>query len=266
MESDGFVLNDKPKHFVCNYCGADCKDIYQFDKHKFKAHGIKSQHSCPYCDLVMNTKVRMQYHIKKAHVDPLICRYCNKEFKHRGNLTKHVNTTHLNLKPFMCEICSKSFTTKNQLKNHCGRHHPESFDLPTYKCIECDIVYTGKHSLITHQKLVHLNETRFKCEQCGKGFANRLNLENHAVVHTKEKNYECSVCKEKFAYKHYLKVHSYKHGGEKPYKCNVCGKRFLFPFKLKQHEGSVHNIGNHRYKKQYRKPKKTRPELEFILP
>ena len=45
---------------------------------------------------------------------------CEKEFGKNGDLKRHVDTIHLQLKPFKCnyEDCLKTFASKHDLKVH----------------------------------------------------------------------------------------------------------------------------------------------------
>ena len=47
----------------------------------------------------------------------------------------------------------------------------------------------------TNTKHNHLNtDTRFKCEDCGKGFKYKSELEKHRYVHTGLKPFKCVIC------------------------------------------------------------------------
>jgi len=62
----------------------------------------------------------------------------------------------------------------------------------------------------------------FKCEQCGRGFNQRIHLRKHLSKHTGIKPYKCEQCDYSTVERSHLKVHIRIHTGEKPYKCTHC--------------------------------------------
>jgi transcription elongation factor Elf1 len=78
------------------------------------------------------------------------CDVCQKIFRDRSNLVKHIRT-HTKEKPFVCDHCGKSFAHSQTLKEH---------------------------------TFTHTNQKPFFCDICNKTFANEANLKRHARTHS----------------------------------------------------------------------------------
>ncbi|XP_026849040.1 transcription factor Ouib-like [Drosophila persimilis] len=77
----------------------------------------------------------------------------------------------------------------------------------------------------------------FCCDQCGKWFKDKSNLNVHLTRHTGVKQFECEECGRKEFTMHLLSLHiRVKHKGELPYTCKYCGQRFDNCIKRLRHE------------------------------
>ena len=78
---------------------------------------------------------------------------CNREYKNKINLKKHVLCYHLGSKPFNCETCKKSFVSKQNLNEHKFIH----VGVKPYKCIHCGMNFRQNSQLSCHKRLHNLS-------------------------------------------------------------------------------------------------------------
>ena len=96
-----------------------------------------------------------------------------------------------------CNICDKNFKTKNLLQKHLINIHDEEKG----KMNKCDICYKVlKGSLKFHKNRVHQKKKPSNCESCGKSFPCVENLKRHIyTVHEGHKDYKCESCGKSFS-------------------------------------------------------------------
>ncbi len=118
----------------------------------------------------IKSKSRLREHVRYVHsdIDGHQCKTCNKSFKKKSKLNRHM-ITHLpaEKKPqFPCSICCKVYHEKGTLKMHEDGH-----SRTTTKCEICNkSVLQIRIHLRTHE------DKTVKCQVCGKNLANNLTL------------------------------------------------------------------------------------------
>ena len=83
-------------------------------------------------------------------VEIFCCMYrdCEKEYRSRQNLKRHINISHLLKKQSTCSLCQKVFKNSTNLKEHYLIHT----DSKPYKCEVCGMSFRHKAKFGTHKK------------------------------------------------------------------------------------------------------------------
>ena len=89
---------------------------------------------------------------------------CSKSYSTRGNLKRHINGVHRNLRPFECDICGESFQQQTNLDDHIAAIHE---DLKLIDCPHCDEKFKNPKELEIHIKSFHV-VTDHQCPDCKK--------------------------------------------------------------------------------------------------
>nr|CAD7589754.1 unnamed protein product [Timema genevievae] len=181
-------------------------------------------HLCKVCGKGYTTKGSLSQHINIHKGQRFNCKKCGMTFTYKSNLRSHW-LRHLGLRLFKCETCGKNFNQNSNLTRHKMIHEEEIL----FKCRWC-----AKTIHLT----IHSGETlvkSFKCEECGKAFLTKSNLNIHSISHNGLKLHSCELCGKFFKYKSYLKNHAYTHNSHKAFKCEECGMNFAQKCHLKKH-------------------------------
>ena len=208
--------------YPCYFCTGTFKGRRAHFLHKEKCIGVPQNYKCPQEECTFTC---LDYRGMLSH------------FKKHEKQTKN---------DFSCEICGQQYTTTQGKIRHMmaypGPHvkpsAPKKKMAENHPCPICAKVFKKKFSLNVHINAAHDEEgkTRYKCDQCNKGFASKDRLKAHFVSHTDEKRFPCTTCAKKFKTKRDLLNHDKIHSGVKPFKCSFCGKAFINSFQLRRHD------------------------------
>ena len=111
-----------------------------------------------------------------------------------------------------CPVCQIGFATNGSMMRHNRSVHK---DIKKWKCDPCGKRYTSSQSLIDH-KVKHSDSDRkpWKCEElnCIQAYANPQKLKLHRQkLHTKTQDMiQCQHCDNKFIFKAQLRLHQYQ--------------------------------------------------------
>ena len=105
----------------------DYEDSFTFgSKSKTKKGGKNSKsggglgEKCGQCNLVLNSKQELRFHINTTHKPRLDheCDRCGASFHRIANLRRHFKTVHENQRDFKCGHCNRLFGEKQTLQRH----------------------------------------------------------------------------------------------------------------------------------------------------
>uniref|UniRef100_A0A8C6UW05 Spalt-like transcription factor 3b n=1 Tax=Neogobius melanostomus TaxID=47308 RepID=A0A8C6UW05_9GOBI len=108
--------------------------------------------------------------------------HCGKAYALKSMRDRHVKMQHLNLRPFGCPVCNKSFKMKHHLTKHLKTHG----GLRPFECGVCGKKVIWKDSFLSALQIhlrSHTGERPFKCNICGNRFSTKGNLKVHFQRH-----------------------------------------------------------------------------------
>ena len=112
---------------------------------------------------------------KKVH-GKYACGQCHQKFS-SYSLSKIHEDFHTNTKTFKCDKCEKHFKVKTKLKRHVLAVHE---GIKEFKCEICDKAFSQKSHKNSHMENVHEGIRNFYCDLCeNKSFVKSIDLRNH---------------------------------------------------------------------------------------
>lgn len=167
--------------------------------------------------------------IRSLNDRPSYC-ICNDcGYKDETHLFLHKKNGHLT-----CPRCS--FMNK---KNISQQNATEIVQNSKFKCDVCGKSFRSKGHLNRHC-LTHFGAKPYLCENCGAGFNQRSSLKTHTLIHKKVTPFTCKWCGQQFRHKqtllnHVMSIHGYVNEMDNLYECDKCKKKFINKAKLRRH-------------------------------
>lgn len=204
-------------------------------KPKEGKHSYKSQ----------STRSSIRKYVKDSDV---WCHLCDINFNQHRLYIRHMREKHSpEVLPYACEQCQKFFASEKKMLQHAARHRPVE-QKKIYPCSQCDRTFSRAENVHLHIRSVHLGVRSFICEECGKAWATKQQLQKHQLMHTDARPFKCSHCakcfKDSTSLKKHLEIHS-----NVSFECLLCGQRSSTRYTLREHM-LVHS-DEKRYKCQY---------------
>ena len=163
---------------------------------------------CDKCLFSSATKAQLEKHVSNHHMN-IICDLCGFEAMNQNSANHHRRAYHESPSE-PCPECGKMFAGISALKKHVAQTH-----MPAKTCTLC-----GKQvkNLKLHMKITHTEDQDkpYQCEDCGKGFADKMMLKNHRInMHIKSTPYQCRYgCDNRYNDKSNRNAHEKRrHGG-----------------------------------------------------
>jgi hypothetical protein len=117
---------------------------------------------------------------------------CSYSSDRKGNLERHVRTSHTNERPYMCETCSYTSADASAVGRHERQHSGKAPAICNFP--GCDYKATDFSNLKRHLR-VHTGERPFECSHCPYTSAQSGSISSHvARRHSTVRAFTCSHC------------------------------------------------------------------------
>ncbi|XP_073828362.1 uncharacterized protein isoform X2 [Musca autumnalis] len=240
-EMDEFIAKFIP-NFECDLCKESFPNYDTLRLHFTKEHQQKCYVIC--CDKKIRRRYLLVDHLH-LHIDPETykCNLCGAICNSNRSLQIHKQFMHETVKDQECQICQKKFKCKTVLERHMATHATGKKD---FKCEDCGRLYAFEFQLKMHVSKVHNDQQ--VCDQCGKTINGTASLKLHKMaMHTedgKRRKWPCDICNAQLSTNNSLKSHklSFHSEGTTAFVCKDCGKVAANEKAMLRHKKFVHEM------------------------
>ncbi|KAL0831784.1 hypothetical protein ABMA28_001322 [Loxostege sticticalis] len=124
------LTHTEVRPFACAICGRRFRDSSNYRKHVAK-HDDKKCTCGRGCSMCVATAAVTPQLERRAHQ----CPRCPRAFHSRKDMRRH-QAVHTDSKPFRCKVCNRRFRRKDNLERHIRNTHP---DYVPASAVECDV-------------------------------------------------------------------------------------------------------------------------------
>lgn len=130
------------------------------------------------------------------------------DYKEPENKKRRIRRQRISTKrKFPCSTCGKLCNTSKQLYSH-ERTHKNKSNKKEFTCDHCGKEFALKNYIYTHMLNMHIQDKRFKCDQCPAAYSKIDSFQYHMKVHLGVLDYICGICGKGFSSKGKLTVRS----------------------------------------------------------
>lgn len=145
--------------FQCERCNVTFAGLPEFQSH------MRSAHSRNHNNIGINNDITSQSSIKEKSQPSALFDGNNTKPRFEADVlrTEQLQEVHT------CETCRETFNTKLGLMAH-SLNHVEREETNTYKCKHCNREFTSTVRLSIHVTRMHIEDKKYVCDVCNKGF------------------------------------------------------------------------------------------------
>lgn len=202
---------------------------------------IPHVYNCSCCTKSFHDRVQFSTHLQlhSQPQEPLICKYCSKQFDSTAELDTHEQ---------VCNLCVQNENEQSFLddfptsKGKTGTSYisPEPAmtenNFTDYSVTNCTMPETDHFVKVVDGQLL------YTCNVCKRTYVTLSSLRRHSNVHSWRRTYPCHYCNKVFALAEYRTRHEIWHTGERRYQCIFCLETFMTYYILKNHQKAFHAI------------------------
>lgn len=230
------VVDVVSKH-CCTTCDRCFSSRCHLTRHE-RSHTKERPYQCDHCPKAFARRENLKAHIGFVHEggESYECDICGRGFASDAQRRRH-RLTHDNSRRFQCQLCGKRFRLETSLTNHTLLVHIRQTD---HQCTLCKKCFLSRTDLDRHWTSHRIGRQHW-CDLCDKSFTRKCSLDKHvASIHLRNTGYVCEHCGRCVDSPSQLETHRRVHTGERPFHCPKCDKCYKRNAHLTQHITTAH--------------------------